>query len=101
METSVSVYFDGRRFLADIRLDGINIANLHSVDNDWLKNLVRPQVAVYFRVNEGVSNPEKIDEYVRAIVDGDSLPKRRVPEEKSENPDSLDPDTPPHTKGDS
>ena len=101
METSVTVRFDGSRFLADIHIDGIDITNLRSLDNEWLRNLVRTQVAAYLRFKGGVSDPKKLDECVRAIVDGTPPPPSSSPKDKSGGQASSNDDTPPRTTEDS
>lgn len=99
METSVSVRLSKNgKFTADIHIDGIDVMELRSLDNEWLRNLVRAQVAAYLRFKEGVSDPKKLDEYVRAIVDGTPLPQSSSPKDKSVGQDSSDADKPPHTE---
>lgn len=100
METSVTVRVNGRRLLADICLDSIDISSLCSLDNEWLRNIVRPQVAACLRLN-GVSDPKKLDECVRAIVDGTPPPPSSSPKDKSGGQASSNDDTPPRTTEDS
>lgn len=102
METSVSVRLSKNgKFTADIHIDGIDVMELRSLDNEWLRNLVRAQVAAYLRFKEGVSDPKKLDEYVRAIVDGTPLPQSSSPEDKSGGQDPSDSGTLLHTEADS
>lgn len=102
METSVSVRLSKNgKFTADIHIDGIDVMELRSFDSEWLRNMVRPQVAAYLRFGEGMDNPAKLDEFVCAIVDGTPLSRPSCQGDKSDGPDSTGPCTPHRTEGDS
>lgn len=87
-------------FVTDIRIEDMDVFALSSFDTAEIMDMVRPQVVCILR-EHGIRDPLILKEYAKAIVDGTPLPRSASPEEKSDDRDFSDPDTPPHTKEDS
>lgn len=75
METSVSVYKNGDRFLADIHIDGVDVSNLHKFDNGYILSMVRPQVMSILQFGDDITDLGRLADYTSAIVDGIPLPE--------------------------
>lgn len=99
METSVSVYKNGNRFLADIHIDGVDVSNLHKFDNGYILSMVRSQVVSILQFGDGITDLSRLADYTSAIVDGIPLPKSSCQADKPNSSDCQSDDTLPHTEG--